>query len=77
MKIITERITLSTKGNGDLQDITAKLSQLLDSAKVLRGNITVFVVGSTAAITTFEYEPGLIKDVQGLCDKLIPQKAQT
>ena len=75
MKIITERITLPTKGGGDLQDITARISQLLDASKVMRGNITVFVVGSTAAVTTFEYEPGLIQDVRGLCEKLVPQKA--
>ncbi|MDD5668824.1 MAG: secondary thiamine-phosphate synthase enzyme YjbQ [Candidatus Omnitrophica bacterium] len=36
------------------------------------GNLTVFVIGSTAAITTFEFEPGLIKDINEICEKLIP-----
>lgn len=74
MKIINEKIELKTKGNGDLANITDKVSGLVASSGVKNGQVTIFVVGSTAAITTFEYEPGLIKDVKELCDKLIPQK---
>ncbi len=74
MKIINDKIILKTRGANDLIDITAKISGLLEKSKFKRGSLTVFVVGSTAAITTFEYEPGLIKDVQELCEKLIPQK---
>lgn len=73
MKIINEIIRLSTKGNGDLLNITQELSRCLESSKLKEGNLTVFMIGSTAAITTFEYEPGLIKDVQDLYEKLIPR----
>jgi secondary thiamine-phosphate synthase enzyme len=72
MKIINKRIRLDTKGSGDLLNITEDLSSLLKSTKLKQGNLVVFVGGSTAAITTFEYESGLIKDVQDLHEKLIP-----
>ncbi|MDD5154924.1 MAG: secondary thiamine-phosphate synthase enzyme YjbQ [Candidatus Omnitrophica bacterium] len=73
MKIINESVKLHTKGNPDLINITDKVGGLLESAKLKKGLVTVFVVGSTAAITTLEYEPGLIKDMQEMFDKIIPQ----
>lgn len=73
MKIINEKIILNTQGNPDLVDITAKIKDALKSTGLKKGNITVFVVGSTAAITTFEYEPGVIRDMGELYDKLIPK----
>ena len=72
MKIINERIKLNTKGNPDLIDITQDLSSVLASSKLKKGSLTVFVVGSTAAITTFEYETGLEEDIRNLYEKLIP-----
>jgi len=72
MKVITKRIDLSTKGDGDLINITDKVSEIVASSKLKDGNATIFIVGSTAAITTFEYEPGLVKDVRDLAEKLIP-----
>ena len=74
MKIVTEKITLNTKGDPDLINITGKIGGILDATGLKRGQVTVFVVGSTAAITTFEYEPGLIKDVSEFYEKLIPRK---
>lgn len=76
MKIINKKIELKTKGNPDLINITDRVDSALKSSGLKNGTLTVFVVGSTAAITTFEYEPGLIKDVRELCDKLIPSKAR-
>ncbi|MDD5561253.1 MAG: secondary thiamine-phosphate synthase enzyme YjbQ [Candidatus Omnitrophica bacterium] len=73
MKIINEKITLKTQGNPDLVNITEKIKSVLKSTGLKRGNLTVFVVGSTAAITTFEYEPGVIEDMQELYEKLIPK----
>ena len=72
MKIINETIKLSTKGNPDLINITEKVTDLLKNAKLQKGLLTVFVVGSTAAMTTFEYEPGLAQDVQDFFEKIIP-----
>jgi len=73
MKIITDRIVLETQGDGDLIDITREVAEKLTATGLKRGSVTVFVVGSTAAITTFEYEPGLIRDVQELYAKLVPR----
>ena len=72
MKIKTERIRLKTKGDGDLVNITEEVSSILARSKIKEGSVTVFVVGSTAAITTFEYEPGLIKDIRDLYEKIVP-----
>lgn len=73
MKIITDEIVLETQGDGDLVDVTREVAGKLKAADLKRGSVTVFVVGSTAAITTFEYEPGLIRDVQELYAKLVPR----
>lgn len=72
MKIINNKIILDTKGAGDLIDITEKISNILASSKLRNGNLTVFVIGSTAAITTFEFEPGLIKDLKDFYERLVP-----
>ena len=73
VKIINEKIELRTRGNPDLVDITGQISAILRDSGLETGNLTVFVIGSTAAITTFEYEPGLVTDMQELYDKLVPK----
>ncbi len=72
MKIITDRIQLKTKGAGDLIDVTDRIAALLHSTKLITGQVTIFHIGSTAAITTFEFEPGMIKDMQELYEKIAP-----
>lgn len=72
MQIINKTIKLNTQGNPDLINITEEVAEALKASKMRKGLLTVFVVGSTAAITTFEYEPGLIKDIRQLCEKLVP-----
>ncbi len=74
MKIVSDRIKLSTRGNGTLINITEDVSEKLRRSGLTIGNATVFVVGSTAAITAFEYEPGLSKDMLEFYDKLAPEK---
>jgi secondary thiamine-phosphate synthase enzyme len=73
MEIINKEIILETRGNPDFIDITARVSEALKSSGLQKGNVTIFVVGSTAAVTTFEYEPGLVKDIEELYEKLIPR----
>ena len=73
MKIINEKIALETKGNPDLINITDRLKSILFKEKLEKGNLSVFVIGSTAAITTFEYEDGLIRDMEELYERLIPK----
>ncbi len=74
MKIITEKLTLNTKGNCDIVNITEEVQSFITKQKMSEGNVTVFVVGSTASISTVEYEPGLKKDIPQILDKLIPSK---
>jgi len=72
VKILTKKIRVDTKEAKDLVNITGEVADILKGSGLKKGNVTVFVVGSTAAITTFEYESGMIKDVQDLCEKLAP-----
>jgi secondary thiamine-phosphate synthase enzyme len=72
MKIITETLTVDTKGNCDIVNITDKVQSIINKQKLTEGCATVFVVGSTASISTIEYEPGLKKDLPQILDKLIP-----
>lgn len=74
MKIITEKYSVNTKGNCDIINITDEVRKLIAKNKLSNGNATVFVVGSTASISTIEYEPGLQKDMPQLLEKLIPSK---
>jgi secondary thiamine-phosphate synthase enzyme len=73
-KIITETLRIKTKGDPDLINITDSLVRMLANSKLKNGNMTVFVVGSTAGITSFEYEPGLIGDVSDFYESIIPRK---
>ena len=72
MAVITEYIHLSTEGNGDVIDITPDVEQKLKSVKAKKGIVNIFVIGSTGAITTCEFEPGLVQDIRDIFDKLIP-----
>lgn len=72
MKIITKGITISTEGNCDIKNITDEVRKILDSSKLHEGNCNVFSIGSTASVTTIEYEPGLLKDIPKVMEKLIP-----
>ena len=73
MKIFTEHIVLNTKGKFDIIDITGEIEQNLRMTELEEGNVTIFNPGSTAGITTVEYEPGLIKDIRNAFQKLIPE----
>ena len=71
--IKNDTISLNTQGNCDIIDITPQVSDLLVKAGIESGTITVFVTGSTAGITTIEYEPGLISDLREMWQRLVPQ----
>lgn len=72
MKVITEYLNKNTRGNTDLLNLTDEIQILLTKSGLVEGNVTVFVVGSTAAISTIEYESGLKKDMPEILEKLIP-----
>jgi secondary thiamine-phosphate synthase enzyme len=72
MDIITESFSLSTKGNTDILDITQDVQQKINSSGFSEGNVLVFVSGSTAGVTTIEFEPGLRKDYPAFFEKVTP-----
>ena len=72
MPVHSGELRLSTQGDGDTVDITAGVMRVVESSGVDEGSAVAFVRGSTAAITTMEYEPGGVHDLQALLDRLIP-----
>lgn len=73
MQLKTVKIYVDTKGNTDIVDITESIENKLKESSFIEGNVLVFVVGSTAGITTIEYEPGLIKDYPAFLERIIPR----
>jgi len=74
MKIITDFISIATKGFTDIIDITPQVRAVLNKSGMQHGCLNVFLSGSTAGITTIEYEPGLLKDLPEVFEKIAPMK---
>lgn len=72
MEIKTKILQFKTKGTGDLVDITRDIHAALENSSLTEGLINIFVIGSTAAITSFEYEPGMIADMQDVYERIAP-----
>ncbi|MDD5038158.1 MAG: secondary thiamine-phosphate synthase enzyme YjbQ [Dehalococcoidales bacterium] len=71
--IITKKISLETKGDGDIIDITPQVEQKVVEANLNSGTVTVFVAGSTAGVTTIEFEPGLVADFKHMWERNTPR----
>ncbi|HLB74181.1 MAG TPA: secondary thiamine-phosphate synthase enzyme YjbQ [Sedimentisphaerales bacterium] len=70
----TGKIEVKTKGNCDVVDITGRVSEAVAKSGLVEGTVTVFNVGSTAGITTTEFEPGLVNyDIEALFERIAPQ----
>jgi len=65
------RLALQTEGHGQVVDLTEGVASVLRASGVAQGVATVFAVGATVAVTTIEYEPGALRDLQELLDRLI------
>ncbi len=72
MAVETRSIKVNSKGNSDIIDITDKVSDEINQSPIVEGNVLIFVSGSTAGITTIEFEPGLKKDYPEFFEKIIP-----
>ena len=72
MAIHKGELSLTTGGDADIVDITEGVRRVVTASAVAEGLVTAFVRGSTAAITTMEYEPGGVHDLRALLDRLIP-----
>ncbi len=73
MSVKTYDLQLSTKGFGDMIDVTEQVQDLVKKSRISEGAATVFIPGSTAGVTTVEYESGMISDVQEAFERLVPQ----
>ena len=73
MSVVTKDIMLQSRGNCDIIDITPYVTNEVEGAEVSNGIVTLFMIGSTAALTTIEYEPNLLSDFQDMWDRVIPQ----
>ncbi len=71
--VISEKVSLSTKGNGDIVDITPQVTEKVAQSGLESGTVTLFISGSTAGLTTIEYEPGLIADLKEMWRRLVPE----
>jgi secondary thiamine-phosphate synthase enzyme len=67
-------LRLDTPGNGHIVDLTQGVARVARTADIDRGIVSVFASGSTVAVTTMEYEPGGVHDLQALLDRLIPAR---
>ena len=70
MKIIGKTITLSTRGFSDIIDITPVVRKTITESKIAAGLVNIFPMGSTASITTIEFEPALVADMEELLEKI-------
>jgi len=71
--VVTKKISLQTKGQCDIVDITPQVEQQVAEAGINNGTATLFVAGSTAGISTIEFESGLLSDFEGMWERNIPK----
>ncbi len=69
----TRTITLSTRGHTEVHDLTPRVQDIVAASGVTSGTVTVFVPGSTAGITTIEYEQGVVEDLRRALERLAPE----
>jgi len=70
--IFSETISLSTKGFSDILEITHHVDAVIDRSRIENGLVTVFCPGSTGAVTSIEYESGVLRDLQEAIEKIVP-----
>jgi secondary thiamine-phosphate synthase enzyme len=70
--VLQQEISLRTRGHRDMHDLTGQVASVVAASGIQTGIVNVFNVGSTAALGTIEFEPGLEQDLPDILDKLIP-----
>jgi len=73
MAVHTSSIALSAQGFSDVLDLTDRVREIVSRSSVSEGSVTLFVPGSTAGITTIEFESGVIEDLKDAIERLVPQ----
>jgi secondary thiamine-phosphate synthase enzyme len=74
LTVVTKQLSLQTRGEVDILDVTGRVAEAVAGSTLKNGIITVFVPGSTGALTTIEYEPGLLQDLPNALERLAPKK---
>jgi secondary thiamine-phosphate synthase enzyme len=72
MTVVSDSIHLQTQGKTEIIDITGQVASKVTTSGINSGTVTVFIAGSTAGLTTIEYEPGLVSDFRNLWDRIAP-----
>jgi secondary thiamine-phosphate synthase enzyme len=70
--IVTHTVQLQTRGNGEVHDVSGEVAGAVRASGLNDGIVTVFVQGSTSAVSTVEYEPGLVADLRDYFDRTVP-----
>lgn len=73
MAVVTGRLEVESRGENDVVDLTGGVRRVVGKSGVKSGVVTVFVSGSTAAVTTLEFEPGLVKDFPEMLERVSPK----
>jgi secondary thiamine-phosphate synthase enzyme len=73
MTVSCKRIQVSTGGHGETINVTAEIAREVNNSGIASGVVTVFIPGSTAGMTTVEFEPGLVADMKAMWQRLIPE----
>ena len=73
MTVVTDRLSLQTRGDAEMIDVTGDVQSLVSKHGFAEGQVLVFVPGSTAGLTTVEYEPGLIRDLPEAFERIAPR----
>jgi secondary thiamine-phosphate synthase enzyme len=71
--IVSKQLAVKTRGNGDAIDLTPGVERAIAESNLLAGVVTLFVVGSTAALTTIEYEDGAVNDLGRAIERMVPR----
>ncbi len=69
--VVTDRLHFDTQGDADMVNVTADIRRLVAETGLRAGTVTVFFPGATGAITTLEFEPGVVQDFKNLFDRII------
>jgi secondary thiamine-phosphate synthase enzyme len=72
----TQRIEIATRGQGDTHDITGRVAAAVEQSELKAGTVTIFVAGSTAGVTTIEFEPGAVSDFNAVMEDLAPRDGE-
>jgi len=71
--VVTEQVSIQTRGNCDIMDITREVARKVEESALTNGTVTIFISGSTAGLTTIEFENGVLSDFQDMWERIVPK----